>query len=159
MNGNDETEVATFGAGCFWGPEAAFRRHEGVVDTVVGYMGGHTEDPTYKEVCTGQTGHTEVVQVVYDPARTDYDDLLELFFRIHDPTQVDRQGPDVGRQYRSVIFAHDEEQRRRAEATRERLEASDRFDRPIATAIEDAETFWRAEEYHQRYYEKMGIGH
>lgn len=152
------TERATFGAGCFWGVESAFREVDGVVDAAVGYAGGHTEKPTYEEVCSGRTGHAEVVRVEYDPDRVSYDDLLEVFWRIHDPTQVDRQGPDVGSQYRSVIFAHSEEQRERARASKERLDASGRLGRPVATAIEPAGPFWRAEEYHQRYFEKRGGG-
>lgn len=152
------TESATFGAGCFWGIESAFREVDGVVDAAVGYAGGHVEEPTYEEVCGGRTGHAEVVRVDYDPDRVSYNDLLEVFWRIHDPTQVDRQGPDVGSQYRSVIFVHSEEQRQKARAAMERLEASGRLDRPVATAIESAGPFWRAEEYHQRYFEKRGGG-
>lgn len=152
------TEVATFGAGCFWGIESTFRQVDDVVDAAVGYAGGHVEEPTYEEVCSGRTGHAEVVRVEFDPDRVSYDDLLEVFWRIHDPTQCDRQGPDVGTQYRSVIFAHSEEQRRRAGESKERLEASGRLDRLVATAIESASPFWRAEEYHQRYFEKRGGG-
>ncbi|MFO7900823.1 MAG: peptide-methionine (S)-S-oxide reductase MsrA [Planctomycetota bacterium] len=151
-------ERATFGAGCFWGVEATFRQVDGVVDTVVGYSGGRTEDPTYEEVCSGRTGHTEVVQVTYDPERISYSELLDVFWGCHDPTQVDRQGPDVGRQYRSVIFYHDDEQKAAAEASKTSLAESGRHRRPIATAIEPAEPFWRAEEYHQRYLEKRGRG-
>lgn len=150
-------EKATFGAGCFWGVEAAFRKVDGVVDTAVGYSGGHTPNPTYEDVCSHTTGHAEVVQVTFDPARVSYRDLLEVFWRIHDPTQVNRQGPDIGDQYRSVIFYHSGEQRRIAEESRAALEASGRLSRPVATKIEPAQTFWRAEEYHQRYYEKRGI--
>jgi peptide-methionine (S)-S-oxide reductase len=148
--------TATFGAGCFWGVEEAFRRVPGVLDTAVGYMGGHVEHPTYHQVCSHGTGHAEVVQVQYDPARVSYDDLLDIFFSIHDPTQVNRQGPDVGTQYRSVIFTHDEAQRDAALAARERLAGSGRFRRPIASEITPAAAFWRAEEYHQRYIEKSG---
>jgi peptide-methionine (S)-S-oxide reductase len=145
---------ATFGAGCFWGVELNFRRLDGVTDTAVGYAGGHTEDPTYEQVCSHATGHAEVVEVEYDPARIGYDELLDAFFQMHDPTEVNRQGPDVGDQYRSVVFVHDDEQRRAAEAKKADLDASGRFPRPIATAIEPAPMFWRAEEYHQQYMEK-----
>ncbi len=150
-------ETATFGAGCFWGVEAAFRRLEGVVDTEVGYSGGHTENPTYEDVCSHTTGHAEVVRVTFDPSRVSYRDLVEHFWKIHDPTQVNRQGPDIGDQYRSVIFYHSEEQRRVAEQSKAALEASGRLRKPVATKIEPAKPFWRAEEYHQRYYEKRGI--
>lgn len=148
---------ATFGAGCFWGVEAAFRQVEGVVDTAVGYMGGTVEHPTYQQVCTDTTGHVEVVQVEYDPERVSYEALLDVFWACHDPTQVNRQGPDVGTQYRSVIFVHDEKQAAAAGASRERLDASGSYARPIATRIEPASTFWRAEEYHQRYLERRGL--
>jgi peptide-methionine (S)-S-oxide reductase len=150
-------QKATFGAGCFWGVEAAFRRLEGVVRTEVGYEGGHTERPTYQDVCGHGTGHAEVVEVTYDPERISYDDLLEVFWAEHDPTQLNRQGPDVGDQYRSAVFVHDEEQRAAAEASKERLAASGRWPRPIVTAIEPAQTFWPAEDYHQRYLEKRGL--
>ena len=149
---------ATFGAGCFWGIEEAFRQAPGVTDTAVGYTGGHTENPTYEAVCTGRTGHAEVVQVEYDPARIGYERLLEVFWEVHDPTQRDGQGPDIGTQYRSAIFVHDEEQRTAAEASREQSQAGGRFRRPIVTEIVPASTFWRAEEYHQRYFQKNG-GH
>ena len=148
--------TATFGAGCFWGVEEAFRHVPGVLDTAVGYMGGHVENPTYRQVCTDRTGHAEVVQLQYDPARVAYEQLLDVFFSIHDPTQVNRQGPDIGTQYRSVIFTHDETQRAAAVAAKERLNASGRLRRPIATEIARATTFWRAEEYHQRYIQKNG---
>lgn len=148
---------ATFGAGCFWGVEAAFRQVEGVVDTAVGYMGGTVEHPTYQQVCTDTTGHVEVVQVEYDPERVSYEALLDVFWACHDPTQVNRQGPDIGTQYRSVIFVHDEEQAAAARTSRERLEDSGSYTRPIATRIEPASTFWRAEEYHQRYLERRGL--
>ena len=147
---------ATFGAGCFWGVEAAFRRVDGVVETRVGYMGGTTEEPTYPDVCTGRTGHAEVVEVVYDPERVSYDHLLEVFWQIHDPTTRDRQGPDVGSQYRSVIFTHSPEQEQAARASKERLERSGRLRRPVVTEIRPAGTFWPAEEYHQRFFEKQG---
>ena len=149
-------EKATFGAGCFWGVEAAFRRVDGVVETRVGYMGGTKEEPTYPEVCTGRTGHAEVVEVVYDPERVSYEDLLGVFWQIHDPTTRDRQGPDVGSQYRSVIFTHSPDQERAARASKERLERSGRLRRPVVTEIRPAGTFWPAEEYHQRFFEKQG---
>jgi peptide-methionine (S)-S-oxide reductase len=148
-------KTATFGAGCFWGVEVAFRNIDGVKDAVAGYAGGTTERPTYQEVCTDTTGHAEVVQVTFDDAEVSYDQLLDAFWELHDPTQLNRQGPDVGRQYRSVIFAHDDEQRRAAEASRER--AQSRFRRPIVTEIAGAVPFWPAEEYHQRYLEKRGL--
>ncbi len=147
-------EQATFGAGCFWGVEYVFRRVPGVVDVQVGYTGGHTESPTYREVCSHTTGHAEVAQVRFDPERVGYEQLLEVFWAMHDPTQVDRQGPDIGDQYRSVIFTHSDEQRAAAEASRERVQ--ERFPRPIATEIEPLERFWPAEDYHQAYYEKNG---
>jgi peptide-methionine (S)-S-oxide reductase len=150
------TEKATFGAGCFWGVEARFREFDGVVDAAVGYMGGDLDSPTYEQVCTDQTGHAEVVEVTFDPAGIDYDALVKAFFELHDPTQVNRQGPDVGRQYRSVIFVHDASQRDIAEKVRAELDRSGRFGKPIATAIEPAATFWRAEEYHQQYLARRG---
>jgi peptide-methionine (S)-S-oxide reductase len=152
------TEKATFGAGCFWGVEEAFRKVKGMVATQVGYMGGTTTYPTYEQVCTGQTGHAEVVEVTYDPKVVSYDTLLELFWRIHDPTQKNRQGPDIGTNYRSVIFYHLPEQKVLAEASRDRLQQSGRYRRPIVTEIVPASTLWRAEEYHQRYFEKRGGG-
>jgi peptide-methionine (S)-S-oxide reductase len=151
------TEVATFGAGCFWGVEAAFRQVPGVVDTRVGFEGGTIPNPTYRQVCTNTTGHAEVVQVTFDPSRVSYDRLLEVFWDIHDPTQLNRQGPDVGTQYRSVIFYHTPEQEKAARASLARLAASGRYKRPIVTAIEPASQFYEAEEYHQRYFEKQGI--
>jgi peptide-methionine (S)-S-oxide reductase len=154
----DSMERATFGAGCFWGVEERFRRQPGVVETAVGYMGGKLDDPTYREVCTDRTGHAEVVSLKFDPAVVSYRDLLELFFDSHDPTTLDRQGPDFGSQYRSVIFFHTDEQRAAAEEVKARLERSRRFRAPIVTAIEPAAPFWRAEEYHQRYLEKRGLG-
>ena len=147
---------ATFGAGCFWGVEAEFRRVPGVVDAAVGYAGGHTVNPTYKEVCTDRTGHAEVVEVDYDPSKVTYGQLLDVFWSSHDPTQLNRQGPDFGSQYRSVIFYHDEEQKAEAEASKARLDASGHFRRPIVTQIVPAAPFYRAEEYHQRYLEKRG---
>jgi len=146
---------ATFGAGCFWGVEASFRKVDGVLSTQVGYMGGTLDEPTYKDVCTGRTGHAEVVEVTYDPERVSYGSLLEVFWTSHDPTQKNRQGVDVGTQYRSVIFYHDEGQRKMAEESKAELQASGRH-RKIATEIVPASRFWRAEEYHQQYLEKMG---
>jgi peptide-methionine (S)-S-oxide reductase len=153
------TEKATFGAGCFWGVEATFREIDGVVDALAGYEGGHTHNPTYKDVCTDRTGHAEVVQVEYDPAKVRYDQLLDVFWKAHDPTQVNRQGPDVGTQYRSVIFFHTPEQEQAARASKATLEKSGRFPRPIATQIEPARTFFRAEDYHQQYLAKRGLRH
>ena len=146
---------ATFGAGCFWGVEAAFRRLEGVLATRVGYAGGRVENPTYHDVCSDNTGHAEVVEVTYDDAVVPYEQLLAVFWAEHDPTQLNRQGPDIGSQYRSVIFVHDEEQRRAAEASRERVQA--RVSRPVVTQVEDAPPFWEAEDYHQQYLEKRGL--
>ncbi|MGC8639770.1 MAG: peptide-methionine (S)-S-oxide reductase MsrA [Isosphaeraceae bacterium] len=148
--------TATFAAGCFWGIEEAFRGTPGVTETAVGYTGGHTENPTYQEVCTNRTGHAEAVEVRYDPARVSYDQLLDLFWEIHDPTTLNRQGPDVGTQYRSAIFYHDEEQKAAAAASMERLRASGSLRRPIVTQLVPATTFWRAEEYHQKYVQKHG---
>ena len=149
---------ATFAAGCFWGPEEAFRRVEGVTATCVGYTGGTVRSPSYADVCTGQTGHAEAVEVEYDPAIVPYEQLLETFWNNHNPTQVDRQGPDVGTQYRSAIFFHDAEQEAAAKASKERLEASLGPDKRIATEIAPAEPFYRAEEYHQQYMAKHGRG-
>lgn len=149
--------LATFGAGCFWGVEEAFRNLEGVTDTAVGYEGGSVENPTYKQVCTDLSGHAEVVRVEYDPARVSYEQLLELFWDNHDPTQLNRQGPDIGTQYRSVIFYHTPDQQAAAEESKQRLEASGRFRRPIVTQIVPAQTFYRAEEYHQQYLAKRGL--
>jgi peptide-methionine (S)-S-oxide reductase len=153
---NPDNDKATFGAGCFWGVESAFSRVPGVIGTAVGYMGGTFDHPTYRDVCTGTTGHAEAVEVEFDPARVSYEHLLEVFFRIHDPTTPGRQGVDIGTQYRSVIFYHTPEQEAAAEAYKERLERSGRFRRPIVTEIVPAQTFWCAEEYHQRYHEKHG---
>lgn len=150
------TETATFGAGCFWQVETAFRELDGVVDTAVGYEGGTTENPTYEQVCSGTTGHAEVCRISFDPARVSYEELLDVFWRIHDPTQVNRQGPDVGEQYRTVIFTHSPAQEAAAKASRERLAV--RLDAPIATSIEPATGFWRAEEYHQCYLDKRRSG-
>jgi peptide-methionine (S)-S-oxide reductase len=148
---------ATFGAGCFWGVEVAFRQVPGVIDAAVGYAGGTVADPSYQQVCTGRTGHAEVVQVEYDPARVSYEQLLDVFFANHDPTQLHRQGPDVGTQYRSVIFYHDEAQAEAARAAKEALQASGRYRRPVMTEIVPFSNFFRAEEYHQRYLEKRGL--
>ncbi|MBV9848087.1 MAG: peptide-methionine (S)-S-oxide reductase MsrA [Armatimonadetes bacterium] len=150
-------EKATFGAGCFWGVEAAFRQVPGVTDTAVGYMGGTLPNPTYKDVCTNRTGHAEVVQVEYDPTRVSYDDLLNVFWENHDPTQLNRQGPDFGTQYRSAIFYHTPEQKAAAEVSKAKLEQGGRFKKPIVTEITLAPEFWRAEEYHQQYLEKRGL--
>lgn len=150
---------ATFGAGCFWGVEAAFRRVAGVEDVAVGYAGGHAENPSYEEVCGGRTGHAEVVEVDYDPAKVSYDDLLEVFFASHDPTQRNRQGPDVGSQYRSAVFTHDDEQAEAARRAKARLEEQGRHRRPVVTEITSAGPFWRAEDYHQRFLEKRGLAH
>lgn len=150
-------DKATFGAGCFWGVEHFFREVPGVHEAISGYCGGNKEQPTYKEVCTGQTGHAEVVEVTFDPAIVAYDRLVALFFKMHDPTQVNRQGPDVGTQYRSVIFYHSDEQRRIAEAEKARAAASGRYRAHIATSIEPAQAFWPAEDYHQRYFEKHNL--
>lgn len=148
---------ATFGAGCFWGVEAAYRQLPGVLSTRVGYAGGNAERPTYEQVCSGQTNHAEVVEVAYDETRLAYDDLLKIFWENHDPTQVNRQGPDVGTQYRTVIFFHDDEQKAAAEASKTLLDSSDRWPRPIATEIHPAPEFWEAEDYHQQYLEKRGL--
>jgi peptide-methionine (S)-S-oxide reductase len=149
-------EIATFGAGCFWGIEAAFRRVPGVLDAAVGYSGGRTENPSYQDVCTDTTGHAEVVQVTFDPEKLSYDQLLDVFWTIHDPTQVNRQGPDYGKQYRTAIFFHSPEQEGAAKKSKQALEASGKLRRPVATEITPAAPFWRAEEYHQRYLEKRG---
>ncbi len=149
-------EKATFAAGCFWGVESAFRTMDGVIDTQVGYIGGQAEDPTYKEVCSGRTGHAEAVEITFDPAIVSYAELVELFWRVHNPTQVNRQGPDFGTQDRSAIFFHTSEQKAVAEKSKAALEASGKWEKPIATQIVPAATFYRAEEYHQRYFEKTG---
>jgi len=148
---------ATFGAGCFWGVEAKFREVPGVSDVAVGYEGGTMPNPTYKDVCTDQTGHAEVVEVDYDPAKVSYEELLRVFFGIHDPTQLNRQGPDYGKQYRTAIFFHDAAQEAAARKTKDELEAAGKFRRKIVTEIVPATTFYRAEDYHQRYFEKHGI--
>jgi peptide-methionine (S)-S-oxide reductase len=152
-------EKATFAAGCFWGVEAAFRQTKGVTSTAVGYMGGGLRDPTYEDVCTDKTGHAEVVEVEFDPAQISYKDLLTVFWDSHDPTTLNRQGPDVGTQYRSAIFFHTPEQEATAKASKEALAKSGRFKRPIVTEIVPASDFWKAEEYHQQYLEKRGLAH
>lgn len=151
------TELATFGAGCFWGVEVAFRNVKGVKDALVGYLGGTLENPTYKDVCTGRTGHAEVVQVEFDPSQVTYEKLLDVFWDNHNPTTLNRQGPDVGTQYRSAIFYHSDEQKRIAEESKSKQAASGRFSRPIVTEITPATTFYKAEDYHQRYLEKRGL--
>ncbi len=150
-------QKAAFAAGCFWHVEADFRKVKGVVDVVSGYMGGHTENPRYEDVHTGRTGHAETVEVTFDPSAVSYEDLLNVFWEIHDPTTPNRQGPDVGHQYRSVIFYYNEEQRKAAEESKGRLQRSGRYEGRIVTEIVPATTFWRAEEYHQRYLEKHGL--
>ena len=150
-------EKATFGAGCFWGVEAAFASIPGVLSTAVGYEGGTLDRPTYKDVCTDQTGHAEVVELDFDPAKVSFAQLLDAFFALHDPTTLNRQGPDWGTQYRSVIFFHSPEQEAQARAKIEQLTAEGRYKpKPIVTQVAPAQTFWRAEEYHQRYLEKRG---
>jgi peptide-methionine (S)-S-oxide reductase len=157
MKGESMEERATFGGGCFWGVEEHFRTMEGVIRTEAGYMGGHLDNPTYREVCTDQTGHAEVVQIVYDPNSISYKILLDHFFTVHNPTQLNRQGPDVGTQYRSVIFYHSPEQKLTAENTIRDLDASGKFKSKIVTAVEEASTFYPAEEYHQKYLFKRGL--
>ena len=151
------TETATFGAGCFWGVETTFRQVPGVVATAVGYLGGTLANPTYHDVCTGRTGHAEVVQVEFDPAKVTYQQLLDVFWKNHDPTTKDRQGPDVGTQYRSAIFYHSPAQEQAAIASKEELAKSGRFRRPIVTEITPASAFYKAEDYHQQYLEKRGL--
>ncbi len=150
-------EKATFGAGCFWGVQTKFDRISGVMETTVGYEGGKLENPTYRDVCTGRTGHAEALQITFDPTRVNYQQLLDVFFSSHDPTQLNRQGPDHGEQYRSVIFYHSAEQQQAAVATVARLNTEHKFPRPIVTQIVPAQTFWVAEEYHQKYLEKRGV--
>ncbi len=153
----EKLETATFGAGCFWGVEEAFAEIKGVKETQVGFMGGNVKNPPYLLVCTGVTGHAEVVQVKYDPKEVSYEKLLDAFWEIHDPTQFNRQGPDVGTQYRSVIFYHSPEQKKLAEKLKKNLEKSGKYSQPTATAILPAKTFYRAEEYHQKYLQKRGL--
>lgn len=153
------TEKATFGAGCFWGVEETFRNLPGVTNTAVGYAGGHTENPTYRDVCGHGTGHAEVVEVEFDPTRTSYQTLLDVFWQNHNPTQLNRQGPDVGDQYRSVVFYHSDAQKNAAEQSKYALSESGKFSKPIVTQIEPAPTFYRAEDYHQQYLAKRGMSH
>ena len=150
-------EKATFGAGCFWGVEARFAEIPGVIDTAAGYEGGDLDQPTYKDVCTDLTGHAEVVDVTFDPSRVSFDTLLDAFFAMHDPTQVNRQGPDWGKQYRSVIFTRSDEQMLQAKEKIAELNATGAYRKPIATQVQPASVFWKAEEYHQRYLEKRGM--
>lgn len=150
-------QKATFAAGCFWGVEAEFRQIKGVKQTTVGYSGGTMENPGYRDVCSGMTGHAEAVEVVYDPSEVSYEELLKVFWENHDPTTLNRQGPDVGTQYRSAIFYHDEDQRAAAMESKEKLESSGRYRNPIVTQIVPAAQFYRAEEYHQQYLEKRGL--
>ena len=154
-----QTEKATFGAGCFWGVEETFRTLKGVVSTAVGYAGGTKTNPTYEDVCTDRSGHAEVVQVEFNPAEISYEQLLDVFWSNHNPTTLNRQGPDVGTQYRSVIFYHSPEQKEAAEKSKQQLQNSGRYSRPIVTAIEPAPEFWHAEEYHQQYLKKRGQTH
>jgi len=157
MNKTTTVEKATFAAGCFWGVEAEFRQIKGVVSTQVGYTGGRTPNPSYEDVCTDRTGHAEAVEVTYDPSRVKYEDLLHVFWTNHDPTTLNRQGPDVGEQYRSAIFFHSPTQEAAAKASKAALESEHRFKRPITTQILAAGPFYRAEEYHQQYLEKRGL--
>jgi peptide-methionine (S)-S-oxide reductase len=151
-------QKATFAAGCFWGVEETFRTTKGVTNTSVGYTGGHTEDPTYRQVCNGNTGHAEAVRVEFDPAVVTYDQLLDVFWKLHDPTQVNRQGPDVGSQYRSAVFYHSPEQKLAAERSKQKLEESGEYSRPVATEIVEAGPYYLAEDYHQQYLKKRGLG-
>ncbi len=155
----DSLQAATFAAGCFWGVEDAFRQVRGVKDVIVGYTGGTLENPTYYDVCDHGTGHAEAVEITYDPREITYEELLNVFWENHDPTTLNRQGPDVGAQYRSAIFTHSPEQAAAAEKSKETLEASGRLRRPVVTEITPASVFWKAEEYHQRYFEKHGLSH
>lgn len=150
-------EKATFAAGCFWGVEQIFREIPGVIDAVSGYTGGEKDNPTYQEVCTDETGHAEAVEVIYDPEKVSYDTLLKVFWENHNPTQLNRQGPDFGSQYRSAIFYHSDSQKAHAETSKKELDESGKFRNPIVTLIEPAVTFYKAEEYHQRYLEKRGL--
>ncbi len=151
------TETATFAAGCFWGVEEIFRTRPGVIDTVVGYTGGTMDGPTYEEVCTDQTGHAEAVQVTYDPKKISYEELLKIFWENHNPTTPNRQGPDIGSQYRSVIFYHTPEQEKAARGSKEMLQSSGKYKKPIVTEIVAATPFYKAEEYHQKYLVKRGL--
>lgn len=159
MSDENKLKKASFAAGCFWGIEEEFRNTKGVLSTAVGYMGGHTENPTYEDVCSGKTGHAETVEVTYDPSEVTYEELLNVFWKIHDPTTLNRQGPDIGEQYRSVIFYYDEEQKKSANASKEKLQKSGTFNRDIVTEIVPADKykFYKAEEYHQQYLKKRGM--
>ena len=157
MKNPSSHEVATFGAGCFWGVEDTFMKIPGVTNTAVGFMGGTTQNPTYNEVCNGNTRHAEVVHLEYDPTKISYEKLLEVFWDSHNPTTFNRQGPDVGSQYRSAIFYHTPEQKAAAEKTKTALEVGHKFSKPIVTEITEAGAFYRAEEYHQKYFQKTGI--
>ncbi len=148
---------ATFSAGCFWHVEHLFRKVKGVTDTSVGYTGGNFDNPTYQDVCSSKTGHAEAVQVEYDPSQVSYEDLLEIFWENHDPTSLNRQGPDIGTQYRSAVFVHDEEQEKLAKTSKQKLEKSGKFKKPIVTEIKPISSFYKAEDYHQKYFEKMGM--
>jgi peptide-methionine (S)-S-oxide reductase len=152
-------QTASFAAGCFWGVEARFRAVDGVVDAVSGYMGGHAQNPSYQDICSGNTGHAEAVQVTFDDERVNYLELLDLFFEMHNPTTLNRQGPDFGSQYRSAAFWHDEAQRAVIEQKISEVNASGKWPDPVVTEVAPAEMFWRAEEYHQRYFEKNGAGY
>lgn len=151
------SEFATFGAGCFWGVQQIFDKVDGVIASQVGYMGGFNDNPTYKQVCTDTTGHAEVVHVEFDPARVSYRELVELFWRLHDPTTLNRQGPDYGSQYRSVIYFHSDEQKQIAEGSKAALDSSGKLTRRVVTKIEPAPAFWPAEDYHQKYFDKRGV--
>ncbi|MGB6977183.1 MAG: peptide-methionine (S)-S-oxide reductase MsrA [Gammaproteobacteria bacterium] len=153
------TTKATFAAGCFWGVEETFRHVRGVLKTTVGYEGGILANPSYEDVCSDKTGHAEAIEIEYDPKQVTYEQLLDVFWHSHNPTQLNSQGPDVGSQYRSVIFYHTPEQQKLAEASKNQLAQSGRYNRPIVTLIVPAQTFYRAEEYHQRYLEKKGVAH
>jgi peptide-methionine (S)-S-oxide reductase len=155
-NGSTNTDTATFGTGCFWCTEAIFQQLDGVIKSTSGYSGGHVADPSYKEVCTGNTGHAEVIQIVYDPAKISYDELLEVFWQTHDPTTLNRQGNDVGTQYRSVVFYHNAEQKEKAQKYKAELDKSGAFDNPIVTEISPFTNFYAAENYHQDYYNQNG---
>ncbi|MFN5943884.1 MAG: peptide-methionine (S)-S-oxide reductase MsrA [Phycisphaerae bacterium] len=154
MNAKPGTEIALVGAGCFWGVEHIFAEQDGIINAISGYSGGHVENPTYKQICTDMTGHAEVVQVTFDPAKISYEQVIDIFFRLHDPTQINRQGPDIGTQYRSVIYYYNDEQKAAAQRVKDKF--APRFKRPIATAIEPAKPFYIAEDYHQDYYVKTG---
>ncbi len=153
----ENKEKASFAAGCFWGVEETFRKLKGVISTSVGYMGGDLDNPTYEDVCTGRTGHAEAVEIIFDPSQISFDQLLQVFWENHDPTTLNRQGPDIGEQYRSVIFYHNEEQKRLASASKEKLQKSGRYRNDIVTQIVPATTFYKAEDYHQQYLAKRGL--